>query len=143
MFQRIMDTMLEGIDGTRAVMDDILLAGRDEAHHDKIMKEVVKQATEWNLKLNFDIKCQVKQRKVKYVGHLLTKNGLLPDPDKVRAVRELPTPKSKEDVRRFLGLVQYLATCKFIPNLSAIDAPLREVTRKDRVPLGQTATVEF
>ncbi len=66
-----MDTMLEGIEGARAVMDDILVTGRDEAHHDQIMKKVVKRATDWNLKLNFN-KCQVKQQQVKYVGHLLT-----------------------------------------------------------------------
>ena len=127
-FQRIMDNMLEGIDGARAIMDDILIAARNEKEHDAIMKKVIQRATEYNLKLNFD-KCQVKKAKVKYVGHMVTSEGLKADPDKLRAVAEMPPPTDKEGVRRFLGFIQYLA--KFIPNLSQVDAPLRELVKKD------------
>jgi transposase InsO family protein len=127
-FQRIMDTMLDGIDGARAIMDDILVAGTDEADHDRIMKQVVTRATEYNLKLNLS-KCKVKATKVKYVGHTITASGLQPDENKVEAVKKMPCPKSKEDVRRFLGFIQYLA--KFLPKLSEVDAPLRELLCKD------------
>ena len=104
-FQRIMDTMLEGIDGARAIMDDILIAHSTLEGHDRILKQVVRRATEWDLKLNF-AKCHIRQPKVKYVGHLVTQNGLEPDPDKVRAMREMPQPQNKEDIRRFLGFMQ-------------------------------------
>ena len=123
-----MDTMLEDIEGARAVMDDVLIAGRDRKHHDEILEKVVRKATEWNLKLNFE-KCQIRKTSVKYVGHVVTSEGLKIDPDKVRAVREMPRPESKEDIQRFLGFVQYIA--KFIPGLSEVDGPLRELTRKD------------
>jgi len=125
-FQRIMDTMLEGIDGARAVMDDILIAGRTMHEHDAILKQVLQRATEWNLKLNYD-KCQIRKKKLDYVGHVVTEHGLQPDPNKVRAVSDMPVPKSKEEIRRFLGLVQYLS--KFIPELSAVDSPLRDVIK--------------
>ena len=128
MYQRIMDTMLENIDGVRAVMDDILVAGRDEKHHDEIMKKLVRRATEWNLRLNIE-KCQIKKPSVKYVGHIVSSEGLKVDPEKVRAVKDMPNPKSKEDVQRFLGFVQYIG--KFIPGLSDVDNPLRDLTRKD------------
>ena len=127
-YQRIMDDMLHDIEGARAIMDDIIIIGRSEEEHDKIMRQVVERATEWNLKLNFD-KCQIKQKSVKYVGHVLTDQGLKPNPDRVRAIQEMPTPTSKEDVRRFLGVIQYLS--KFIPNLSEIDGPLREIMKKN------------
>ena len=55
--------------------------------------------------------------------------GLQPDLEKVRAVRSMPVPGSKEDVRRFLGFVQYLS--KFIPNMSTVDAPLRDVMKRN------------
>ena len=97
-YQRIMDEMLENSDGARAIMDDIQIAGKTPQEHDRIMRKVVERATEWNLKLNFD-KCQVKQPRVTYVGHLVTDQGLQPDPKKVRAVRSMPVPGSKEDVR--------------------------------------------
>jgi hypothetical protein len=128
LFQRIMDDMLEGIEGARAIMDDILIAGVDEEDHDRVMRQVVAKATEFNLKLNF-AKCTVKASEVKYVGHTLTASGLQPDEEKVKAVKNMPTPKSKEEVRRFLGFIQYLG--KFIPNLSEVDAPLRELLCKD------------
>lgn len=97
-FQRVMDDMLRDIDGPRAIMDDIIITGRSEDEHDKIMRKVVERATEWNFRLNFD-KCHIKQKAVKYVGHVLTAHGLQPDPDKFKAIRELPIPKSKEEVR--------------------------------------------
>ena len=120
--------MLEGIDGCRAIMDDILIAAKTPVEHDRILKNVAERAKAWNLKLNFD-KCQIKKNEVLYVGHLVTAQGLKPDPAKVRAVQKMPIPTSKEDVRRFLGFIQYLA--KFIPNLSEIDAPLRKVNKQD------------
>ena len=107
-------------------MDDILIAGKDLKDHDAIMRQVIDKATEYNLKLNFD-KCQIRQKRVMYVGHLVTSKGLQADPDKIKAVAEMPAPTDKEGVKRFLGFVQYLS--KFIPNLSDVDAPLREVTK--------------
>ena len=78
-------------------------AGNTLQEHDRIMKKVAERATECNIKLNFD-KYQVKQSKVDYVGHLVTDQGLEPDPEKIRAVRKMPVPQSKENVRRFLDL---------------------------------------
>ena len=59
-YQRIMDQMLEGVNGAYAIIDDILIAGRDVHEHDKILKEVIQRATEFNLKLNYD-KCSIRQ----------------------------------------------------------------------------------
>lgn len=130
LFQRIMDSMLHDIEGAKAVMDDILLAGRDLESHDKILEKVIARATEWNLKLNLE-KCHIRQTQVKYVGHLLTSEGLMLTPEKVQAVKEMPRPENKEEVRRFLGFVQYLS--KFMKGLSEIDKPLRDLTKKDVV----------
>ena len=58
-----------------------------------------------------------------------TADGLKADPDKVEAVKNIPPPEDKEGIGRFLGFVQYLS--KFIPNLSQVDAPLRELMKSD------------
>ena len=129
-FQRIMDQMLEGIEGATAIMDDILIAGSNTEQHDAVLRKVIERATTYNLKLNLQ-KCLIRQPAVPYIGHLLTSEGLKPDPSKVAAVRAMPTPKNKDDVKRFLGFVTYLA--KFIPNLSELDAPLRELLKIDAV----------
>jgi phosphoribosylanthranilate isomerase len=56
-------------------------------------------------------------------------DGLKPDPDKLKAVQEMPAPDSKEAVRRFLGFIQYLS--KLMPMLAEVEEPLRELTRND------------
>ena len=66
---------------------------------------------------------------VPYVGHLLTSEGLKIDPQKVRAVQEMPKLQSKEDVKRLLGFVQFLS--QYLPSLSTVDAPLRELEKAD------------
>ena len=127
-YQRIMDQMLEGIEGAVSVMDDILIAAPTVQEHDAILRRVVEKATSYNLKLNFN-KCHIRQPSVPYVGHLITADGLKPDPAKVEAVQGMSPPLDKEGVHRFLGFVTYLS--KFIPNLSEVDAPLRQLLKRD------------
>ena len=63
------------------------------------------------------------------MGHIISAEGFKPDPEKVRAMKDMPPPETKEDVCWFLGSIQYLA--KFLPMLAEIETPLRELTRKD------------
>ena len=125
MYQRAMDEMLEGMDHGFAI---ILIAGRDTAHHDSVLEKVLDRARSYNLKLNFE-KAKVGKQQVQYVGHIISAEGLKPDPEKGRAMKDMPPPQTKEDVPRFLGSVQYLA--KFLPMLAEVATPLRELTKKD------------
>ncbi|GFR94327.1 transposon Ty3-I Gag-Pol polyprotein [Elysia marginata] len=129
-FQKIMDQMLEGIDGAFAIMDDILIAGKDLQHHDEILKKVLRRATDYNLKLNLE-KVRIRQKSVGYCGHVISAEGLKADPEKIKAVREMPRPHDKESLRRFLGFVTYLG--KFIPNLSQEDQPLRQLLKAENI----------
>uniref|UniRef100_A0A3B3HYR4 Reverse transcriptase RNase H-like domain-containing protein n=1 Tax=Oryzias latipes TaxID=8090 RepID=A0A3B3HYR4_ORYLA len=70
-----------------------------------------------------------KVKAVPCVGHLITADGLKPDPAKTEAVRRMPPPTDEEGVRRFLGFVTYLL--KFVPNFSESDTPLRQLTKRD------------
>ena len=127
-FQRIMDEMLEGITGAFAVIDDILVAGETVEQHDQILKQVLQRACEYNLKLNFD-KVKVRQDQVSYVGHLITKDGLKPDPEKVKAMNDMPHPTCKQSTRRLLGFVTYLS--KFLPHLSTVTEPIRQLLKEE------------
>ena len=69
-------------------------------------------------------------REVLFIGHVATsEEGLRADPAKVQAIREMPRPKNVAAVQRILGMVQYLS--KFLPRLSDITKPLRDLTRQD------------
>ena len=69
LYQRAMNEMLEDIDHAYAIMDDILIAGRDIAHHDSVLEAVLHHARTYNLKLNFE-KVRVRKQQVQYVGHI-------------------------------------------------------------------------
>ena len=128
MYQGAMDEMLEGIDHAYAIMDDILVAERDISHHDSVLEKVLYRAKSYILKLNFD-KVRVRKQQVPYVGRIISAEGLKPDHEKVRATKEMPPPKTKEDVRRFLGSIQYLV--KVLPMLAEVETPLRKLTKRD------------
>ena len=66
---------------------------------------------------------------VPFMGHLLTADGLITDPNKVHAIKDMPTPTDVKSLKRFLGMVNYVS--KFLPNLSSVSEPLRRLEVKD------------
>ena len=110
------------------IVDDILVGGKDQEEHDHNLRLVLNRARQVNLKLN-PTKCKFGVTNVNYVGHTFTSDGLKPDPEKVKAITDMPSPDSVQSLQRYLGMVNYLA--KFIPNLSDVAAPLRELTHKN------------
>ena len=62
------------------------------------------------------------------MGHVICQDGLKPDPDKVQGIRKMQAPTSKQDLKRFLGMVSYLQ--KFAPNLSEVTAPMRDLLKQ-------------
>ena len=67
--------------------------------------------------------------KVPFIGHIATADGFCVDPDKILAVTEMPPPTDVDAVQRLLGHTQYLS--KFLPHLSDLTKPLRELTQRD------------
>ena len=121
-FQSTMSEMFEDIEGVEVVVDDLLIWGETETEHDERLRKVLERTRQCNLKLNKE-KSQIKLSEIHYIGHILNKEGLKPDPEKVKAICTMKSPESKEELQRFLGMVTYLG--KFIPNLSQAAAPLR------------------
>ena len=89
------------------VMDDILVHGRSDSKHDARLEQVLLRCKEKNLKLN-PKKLKLKTKQAEYIGHVLTENGLQPDPEKVDAVVNFPTPVDKQELKRFLGMIKQL-----------------------------------
>ena len=126
-FQGSMDLLFSGYP-CEIIVDDILIWGTTlEEHHEKL-KKVLERAGEIQLKLNKS-KCQFRVNQVAYVGHLLTSDGVVPDPKKVKAIIEMPAPTDVTGLQRLLGMVNYLS--KYIPNYSELTAPLRTLLHKD------------
>ncbi|TWW75241.1 Retrovirus-related Pol polyprotein from transposon 17.6 [Takifugu flavidus] len=105
-------------------MDDIIVWGSTREEHDRRLRQVLDKTREVNLKLNKD-KCEFGVKSLTFVGDVVSEEGVKPDPRKTSAINNMERPTNKDEVRRFLGMVTYLA--KFVPQLSTQSAPLRSL----------------
>lgn len=140
-FQREMVQSFGDIKGVEIVMDDILIHGISVQEHDARLKQVLQRARKLNLKLNKQ-KSHIRKTEVQYVGHKLTKDGLQPTDDRIRSISNLKEPTDVSELETILGMLAYVA--KFIPNLSQLTEPLREVKKQETWTWGprQTAALD-
>ena len=125
-FQFWMDTYFGDLnEGTQVIVDDVKIHGPDETTHDRYLIQVLNQCRKVGLKLNTD-KCIFKSESIPFFGHVISREGIKPDPKKIEAVK---TMMSKLKLQSFLGLCNYLAI--YVPSLSAVLQPLCELTKKD------------
>ncbi len=109
-------------------MDDVIIFSDTFEQHLKDLREVFELIREAKLTLKFK-KCQFLQRSVNYLGHVITAEGIKPNPAKIEQIKNYKTPTSADEVRSFLGLVGYYRT--FSPDFGAIAKPLTRKTHKD------------
>ncbi|XP_053967933.1 uncharacterized protein K02A2.6-like [Anastrepha ludens] len=127
-FQQIMDTTLAGIDDTVAYIDDIIIGGATFEKHVENLHKVAQQLQKYKFRVQFD-KCKFFAAQVKYLGNILSKTGIKPDPTKISQILALPEPKNVSEVRAFLGSVNYYG--KFIAEMSNVRAPLDKLLHKN------------
>ena len=127
-FQRTMTGILQGLEGIVCHMDDILVHGVDQGEHDQRVRAVLQRLQAAGLTLNE--KCESSKTRITFLGHIITSKGIEADPEKTTAVREFLTPGNITELQRFNGMVNQLS--KFLPELAIINEPLRQLLRKDR-----------
>ena len=123
-FQRMVDEFIEGLEGVRAVADDIVVSGRNQEEHDNNLRALLMRARERNVRFNLP-KSHFSLSSVPWFSNLLTSDGLKPDPEKIKAIENMPIPKSQEELVTLIGMVNYLS--RYIPKLSTLNQPLREL----------------
>ena len=133
-FQRMMDQIIERCEGIIGIADDIVVYGKDDAEHNRRLHNLMWFVREHGLVFNRD-KCEVKATSVTFFGTVYDKDGAHPDPKKVEAIHKMPPPEGPQELQKFLGMTTYLSP--FIPSLSTLTAPLRELLKKDSVHMEQ------
>jgi hypothetical protein len=98
------------------------------SEHDAKLREVFARIRKHNLKLQ-PHKCEFLRTEASYLGHILTEEGVRPDPRKVEAIESFLLPDSTEQLKSFLGMTSYYR--KFISNFSKIAAPLYLLLKND------------
>ena len=130
-FMRLMNQVLKPFIGKFVVVyfDDILICSKTEAAHYNHVREVlaVLQANELYINLK---KCSFLTDKLLFLGYVVNVDGIHVDEDKVRAVREWPTPKTVSEVRSFHGLATFYR--RFVRDFNSIVAPITECLKKGR-----------
>ena len=132
-WQRRIHMVLEGLQIV-SIADDILIPGcgptdaEARIDHDRNLIAVLERFEQHHVKLNLG-KMKFLVREAVFMGHVITTDGLQPNPVTVQATVNMPIPKDKQGIRRFLGAINYLS--KFCPLLSTVTQPLRNLTRDD------------
>src|SRR5659263_165402 len=109
-------------------IDDILVYSKDEVSHAIHLRKVLELLRRHVLFAKYS-KCHFWEKEVRFLGHVLSADGVAVDPEKVRAVQEWKRPESVTEIRSFLGLAGYYR--RFIEKFSVLAAPLTRLTKKD------------
>ena len=129
-FQRLMDLILAGLQWSACLvyLDDIIIMGKSFEEHLVNLGAVLERLQTAGLKLKPD-KCAFLQKRVLYLGHIVSDQGITPDPAKTAKVTSWPIPKCVTELQAFLGLANYYR--HFVKGFAEIAKPLHELTRKD------------
>ena len=128
-FQRMMDRMIRGMEEFAAsYIDDLVVYSRTWEEHLSHIRQVLQRLRDAGLTAKAR-KCQFGMEQCLYLGHLVGSGTIRPEPSKVEAISTFTTPRTKREVRTFLGLAGYYR--KFIPDFATIAAPLTDLTRKN------------
>jgi hypothetical protein len=128
LFQSIMDQILRNLSKVACYLDDIIVGGVNFEECKNNLFDCLKRLNEFNVKINLK-KCKLIQPKVDYLGHTISKDGIRPNQEKVKAVCSAPAPQNKQQLQAYLGLLNYYG--KFIPNLSMELKDLYRLLRND------------
>ena len=126
-FQRLMDLTLAGLQWSQCLvyMDDVIVLGRTFQEHLDNLRSVFCRLREAGLKLK-PCKCVFFRKSVKYLGHVVSRDGVSADPDKTKKVATWPIPNSIKEVQKFLGFASYYR--RFIQDFAKIAKPLHRLT---------------
>lgn len=127
-FERKMAEILHDIEGVASFQDDVIVVGKTEAEHDERLAKVLKRLNDRGLRLN-KAKCEIKKEEIDFLGHRFNKHGAKPDPNKVKAIKNMESPANLAELRRVVGMINYLG--QYIPNLATTMKPMTDLLSED------------
>ncbi|MEM7070058.1 MAG: reverse transcriptase family protein [Pseudomonadota bacterium] len=129
-FQRLMEVVLAGLNWKicAVYLDDVLTFSDTFPNHLADLQQVFNAIRKADLRLQ-PHKCQFARKSINFLGHKLSRAGISPDPTKLMAIKAMPAPASRDEVKSFMGLASYYR--RFIKNFAKIADPLHQTLRKN------------
>ncbi len=123
-FQREMSAILKDLEGVAVFMDNILVYGNTPEEHEYRLHRALEAVDRAGLMLNTE-KCLLRQGQLRYLGHIIDKEGIHSDTAKIEAITNLEKPKNISELRRIFGMIHYLG--RYVPHLSDVIRPLNDL----------------
>eukprot|EP00253_Pinus_taeda_P010862 PITA_10862 len=111
-------------------IDDILIYSQTRKEHEEHLRLVLQTLREHQLYAKFS-KCDFFKEEIQYLGHVITKEGIVVDPQKIKTIMEWPIPKDVADIRSFMGLAGYYR--RFVKGFSRVAYPITSLQKKGKV----------
>ncbi|KAL5018041.1 hypothetical protein ScPMuIL_003763 [Solemya velum] len=126
-FQRLMNKLLGDLSGVEVYLDDCIVGNDEWREHLSLLRQVFTRLMSANLTVNLS-KCEFGQAQVVCLGHVVGLGKVLPILSKVECIKAFPQPKTRKEVRRFLGMAGFYR--RFCPNFATIAAPITDLLKK-------------
>ncbi|EPB69223.1 reverse transcriptase [Ancylostoma ceylanicum] len=127
-FHQIIDSMIAGLNGVAAYLDDIIVTGRNMEEHRQNLEALSERIHTYGFRVRIE-KCTFMMSEIRYLGDTIYKDGRRPDPEKIRAITEMLPPKDVVQLRLFIGMVNYYGV--FITDMRQLRAPLNALLKKN------------
>ncbi|XP_065088581.1 uncharacterized protein K02A2.6-like [Ochlerotatus camptorhynchus] len=127
-FRRLVDSMIADIPGVRSFLDDAIIFGRTWEEHKASLDKLLQRLGENGFHVKLE-KCHFFQTEMRYLRHIVDRNGIRPDPEKLQAIASIPALTNVSEVRSFLGAVNFYG--RFVRNIHELRHPLDQLLKKD------------
>lgn len=129
-FQKLMDTILKDIKWKYCMvyLDDILIFSKSWEEHLEQLRVILQRLLSAGISLKLS-KCEFGNTSIQYLGHVIKKASISPDPENVRAITEFPRPTNLTALKSYLGMLGYYR--RFLPKFSDIIYPLQLMLKKN------------
>ena len=105
-FQAVMDSIFQDIPNVCIYFDNLYITGRNDNEHLQTLQKVLKLIGDKGMKIN-KTKCQFMMKEINFLGYRLSREGIRPQHEKTKAIKEAPTPQNQQQLKAFLGMVNY------------------------------------
>jgi cleavage and polyadenylation specificity factor subunit 1 len=139
-FQRFINEVFHGLDFIFAYIDDILIASRSETEHLQHLETVFNRLTAYGIRINAS-KCELGVSELTFLGYTINQHGIKPMREKVEPIMNFTEPRTLNELRRFLGLLNYYR--RTIPHAAQIQTPLTDLLKGTNGRRSKNSPIEW